>query len=435
MMCRTFIVCAWIPALVACGGGSVDADTVEPEPDSSSDRSFALGFEALDYRIGGAQRWVVDLTQIPKNTGGEPGRERVAAIPADAVVVPAYVYGIPWSEFAGKDDTLSSLPGSWVAKMQSLRTEVEEHGLRVVLALNPVNSKYDNLAPEASDDGSGEVRLRENWLKEYCPNPSDDGNPDKWARAYSRYVAWMVDLFEPEFVGLARSINLYEERCESARPGAYAAVVAMANRAHSDLKGSESDVTTFTGVLVEDLYGYPRKGGRCPSMSAKDCFAERKVLLDGIESDRLGLESYPAAAVATLKELPGDWLAHIAENIGGREVVFTGLGMPGRSIEHVSGVCVPWVDADEEMQRSLLDQAATVAKQTASDLLVWSSVRDLYTAEAVGSCACSSPKELCDHLDQLGGAADEVRPRLMQGLYTEAGDERLAGELWRALSE
>ena len=412
------------------------------DADPPSSRTYALGIEPLGYAMQGTQRWVFDDTAwlspdvtLEANTRDNEDTSSNPLALAEILVVPAYLEGIPWAEFGGADDSPQNLPGAWLARMQGLRDAVMDSGLRLVLALSPMNMRYDNLAAKVVTDGSGGDTLQDNWLNEYCPNTSAGGNPDKWPVAYARYVSWMVELFSPEFVSLGHRVNLFEENCGQVSPGSYESMVGFATTAHQRIKERHPEVLTIVGVDIEDLYGYPRTPGRCVSLSPKECFEERRQLIGPIVADRVGLASYPALAVASLKELPGDWLSYIYDALGGQSAVITGLGMPGRSVEEKSGVCVPFIESDEGLQRDLLDQAVAIAGQESMDFIVWSFATDLFDADAIGSCSCSGPKDLCDHLDQLGASADSVRPTLIQGLYDKGGARRQAGELWHTLLE
>jgi len=437
----------WLPLIAIVLSGCPSEPTsqdagpaLDAEPPSS--RTYALGIEPLGYAIQGVHRWVFDdaarlstdtATDADTIDDGDTSDSPLAL--AEILVVPAYLEGIPWAEFGGADDSLQSLPGAWLARMQALRDAVFDSGLRLVLALSPMNMRYDNLAAKVVADGSGGDTLQDNWLNEYCPNTSAGGNPDKWPVAYARYVNWMVELFSPEFVSLGHRVNLFEENCGQVSPGSYESMIGFSTAAHQRIKEAHPDVLTIVGVDIEDLYGYPKKPGRCTSLSPKECFEERRQLIAPIVADRVGLASYPAVAVASLKELPGDWLSHIYDALDGEPAVITGLGMPGRSVEEKSGVCVPFIESDEGLQRDLLDQAVALAGQASMEFVVWSFARDLFDADAIGSCACSGPKDLCDHLDQLGASADEVRPTFIQGLYDKGGTRRQAGDLWHTLLE
>ena len=80
-----------------------------------------------------------------------------------------------------------------------------------------------------------------------------------------------------------------------------------------------------------------------------------------------------------------------------RKIVIAGIGLPSRSLEVKSGVCVPFVDSDEVQQRLLLDQGMSLADARKSEFLVWTAARDYYDADAIGPCVCSGDKALCAH--------------------------------------
>jgi hypothetical protein len=168
-------------------------------------------------------------------------------------------------------------------------------------------------------------------------------------------------------------------------------------------------------------------------MTPKECFEERKSLLGPIVADRLGLATFPATALGSLQDLPSDWVSHIADAQASLPVVITGAGLPSTRLEKAAGVCIPLVETDTTLQRTFLDQLLDDAADRDMELVVWTSLRDFYSAETVGACSCAGEKTLCDHLAQLGESADTLRPQLIQGLFDVEGTEREAGVLWRDL--
>lgn len=436
------IVLALILLQAACPPSESGKDVSQEDTADVSSRVFLMGAEAAVYQIGGGERWRLTdeflSVEVPLDEATEADAEGQGAPEslAELVLLPVHRYGIPWAEFSAADATPQNLPGAWVAKMQSLRDMVQASGRQLLLGLSPVNDRFDNLTAQASDDVDGSLRLTENWLNTYCPNTAAGGNPNKWPSAYARYVEWMVNLFTPEFVLLSRRINLFEENCGEASPGAYEAMVGFSTAADTALKLAGQAAITVVSVDVEDLYGYPRTPGRCPSLTPAECLAERHELLAPIVADRLGLASFPAAALGALETLPADWLARVAERSPSLPVVVSGAGLPAERLEKKSGVCVPLLETSEALQRAFLDQVLSEATTRGMDFVVWSSPLDFYDATAVGACQCAGEASLCQHLSQLGESADAVRPWLMQGLFDVTGMPREAGGLWRqVLSE
>jgi hypothetical protein len=435
----TLLRYAWVSLLfLGCPGPEGGQDSVSGDAaDAVSQRSYLLGGEAVRYEMSGGERWVFDPSplQIDGQEGEQGDEDALPIWLAEVVVLPAHLYGVPWSEFGGTEDVPSNLPGSWVASLQAMKSSSAGWDRKTVLALMPTNSRYDNLAPRAKDDGSGQLQLEDNWLNEYCPNTSAGGNPSKWPSAYARYVKWMVALFEPDYVLLSRRINLYEENCGEVSPGSYESMVSYSTAANEALKAANIGVTTVVSVDVEDLYGYPRTPGRCPSLSAKECFETRRVLMAPLVADRIGLASYPAVAMSALKDLPDDWLKVVLEAMGDTPAVFTGLGLPAVTLEQDSGVCVPLIETDESTQREFLEQALVAAEQRNMEIVVWTSGVDYLPVEPIAGCNCSEPKDVCTHLGFLGASADAVRPHLIRGLFDASQNARQAGDVWQSLLE
>ena len=64
---RQASVVAFIAILMGCPGGTESADVGIPPDAVDATRTFALGLEALSYKVGGIPRWSFDpeVTQVP----------------------------------------------------------------------------------------------------------------------------------------------------------------------------------------------------------------------------------------------------------------------------------------------------------------------------------------------------------------------------------
>ena len=431
---------ALIGVLTACPEGPKPTDIVADVTTDTGGRTALLGGLAMTYRVEGADRWVLSTEPLfrppppaPDAAGDATSSEDADAGPVaeptlmvEAVVLPAYLYGVPWTEFAA-EETPQQLPGAWVSALHEARDTIAALGKPVVLALSPLSLEWDNLAPLASDDGSGGLKLEENWLQDYCHDPAKSANPTKWRVAYGRYAKWMTELVKPAMVIVGSRLNLYEANCGEA----YEAIVGFATEAHEVVKGLSDAPTTIVSVDVEDLYGYPRIPGRCPSTPAKECFATRQALLANLKADRLGLESYPARALTSkLAEIPDDWLVTVAEARSDLPPVIAGTGLPAVRLETVSGTCVPLLESSDTLQVAWLDQVLATATTYKMDLAVWNSPVNRANAARVSACLCSGDATLCGHLAQLGAKSDSVRLRLVEGLFAQDGSAYQAGLLW-----
>ncbi len=441
-------LCLSLAAASACPGP-------EPQPDATADvetdtlpggRTFLMGGLAQTYDFTVPRRWVISAERlmVPAPATPDAGVADAAADGGaddagddgpteltEAVVVPLYHLGIPWDEFDSV--SVSSLPGPWVKAINEAKVVAAETGKPIALALSPTSLEWDNLAPRASDNGTGGLQIQENWLLSYCHDPSQDSDPAQWRDAYVRYVQWVTGQFDPQYVFLAHRINRYDERCSEANPGAYAAIAEFVTAAHDKLKASSDAPTTVVTVDVEDLYGYTvdgKKPGRCVTESPQECFEQRKTLLDAFTADRLGLESYPGNVLRFIQSIPTDWLDRVASYRTDMDPLIAGTGLGSERIETSGNVCVPLLESDQALQLSWLDQVFGVATAHSMELVVWSSPLDQLDARIVAPCQCSGDFETCEHLSQLGSKSNQVRLSLIDGLYTFDGEQREAGRVW-----
>jgi hypothetical protein len=423
---------AWLFTTGAC---PPPQKTPETTPDgaaeaSPSARSYLLGGRAEGYDIAAAIRRVVDPSRLGDGLG--PGGTDLA----EAVVVPLDMFGIPWEHFT--IDAPSDLPGPWVAAMQDAAAKAKALDRPIAIALSPLNQRFDNIAELAHDqDGNGVLDLDQGWQTQECYDPGTDGNPTKWRDAYARYAVWVADLFDPRWVVVAQRLNLFEARCGKEAPNAYPAYVGYAAAAHQRLKALPKPPTTVVGVDVEDLYGLPPVEGRCAgNLGTPECLAGRVALLRDLAADRLGLESYPAQALANqaIETLPKDWLDRVVASRPDLPSLVIGTGLPARTVESPSNVCVPLLVSSEDIQTAWLDQVLATAEKRAMELVVWSTLKDQLDGAVVASCPCSGDTAICQHLSLLGADRDRVRLETIRGLTGDDGtDERLGLKVWRSL--
>ncbi len=409
------------------------------DPSSSTDaspdtlpggRSYLLAARAESYDSTAARPAIASLASLtfpgstPKFAPAEPVPE--VDRPVEAVVIPASLIGIPWTSFNGPDNRPSELPAAWLAAVESLESLAAESNTVVVLALTPLSPEFDTLAPLASDQ-SGALVLNPTW-KPACYDPSKDSNPDLHAKQYAGYVTWMVERFAPRFVILGERLNLYEATCG---PSAYAAVANFTTTARGRLSSSLAADKPLTAVTVdvEDLYGFPKKPGRCQTGTPADCLESRKSLLTGLDADLLGLESYPFRAFTVATDIPSDWLSTLAD-LSTLPVFIAGTAIPSTLIETEKGACVPLFESSPDAQRTWLDQVLSLSSVEKAPLVVWRSLVDLLPSSVAAGCPCTGDFALCRHLEGLGGKADERRLFLLSGLSSSPGG---ALDVWRTV--
>jgi hypothetical protein len=399
-------------ALAACpdgDGGATDASAdVRP-----GGRTYLLAARAEGYDATASRPAVPSLTPTPADL-------------TEALVIPADLLGIPWAAFDGPDNRPSELPAAWLEAVTALETLARDSGQPIALALSPLSPEFDTLAPLASDQ-SGALVLNPTW-KPACYDPSKDSDPLVHAGQYAGYVTWITQRFAPRFVILGQRLNLYEATCG---PSAYAAVASFTALARTRLAASATVLDkplTVVTVDVEDLYGFPKRPGRCATGTPSDCLAGRSSLLTGLDADALGLESYPFRAFSVAADIPSNWLATVAD-LSTLPVLIAGTALPATRLEAERGVCVPLFESDPAAQRAWLDQVLALSSTEKSPLVVWRSLVDLLPATAA-TCPCAADFALCAHLDGLSAKSDERRPFLLSGL-ADAPDGALA--LWRTV--
>ncbi|MCC6624460.1 MAG: hypothetical protein IT385_24640 [Deltaproteobacteria bacterium] len=415
--------------LVGCpddeGGGDADAADALP-----GGRSFVLAARAEGYDPSAREPWVATLDALTLT--GDATTER----PVEALVVPLDLVGIPWDAFIGPDNAPTSLPAPWLAAVDAQVALAQAAGLPIVLALSPISPDFDTLAPLAKD-GAGALVLDDAW-EIYCYDPSKDSNPARYRDRFAGFAVWAVGRFQPTTVVLGQRVNRYEATCGRS---AYDAILAYVEEAARRVRALASAPAVAVSVDVEDLYGYPDKPGRCQTGTPQDCLASRQALVVGAaaaigDDGVLGLESYPARALADLDELPADWLKRVADLVpAGQPSAVLGAGLPVIRLETPSGVCTPLLEASEGDQRAFLDQVLAVADLKEMTHVVWRGLLDLAPAAVVGSCPCAGDATLCQHLSGLGASRDERRLELVRGLWTHDGTPRQAVTLWRAVLE
>lgn len=417
-------------ALVAgCGddGSKPPADTTETI--GPSGRTYLLAARAERYDASALRPWTASLdalTQPAAEEGAPPVR------PLDAIVVPLDAIGIPWNAFTGPDNRPTELPAAWLAEVERIEGLVTQAGLPVVLALSPLSPEYDTLAPDARDE-AGALVLNSTF-RPYCYDPSADGNPTRYRDQFAGYARWAAERFRPRMVIVAQRLNLYEATCGES---AYTALVDYAAEAHRRIAASEvlsPSPTVIASLDVEDLYGFPKKDGRCQTGTPADCLAQRAPLIATLADSGvpvIGLESYPHRALSDASAIPSDWLARVTARVSG-PLVIAGASLPAVSLETERGVCTPLLSSSETAQRAFLDQVLATAQTHDMTLVAWRHLLDLQPSAVITACPCGGDFALCSHLDGLGSKRDERRLMLVGGLASDAAD-RQAMDVWKAL--
>lgn len=424
---RTLLVL--LIGLAACGDDEKPAGDADAAGDAlPQGRTFLLAARAEAYDAAAQRPWTASLASltVPGEAGTPPDR------PVEAIIVPLDTIGIPWSAFTGTDNRPTELPAAWLAEVTRMQQLASEAGKEVVVALSPLSPEFDTLAPDARDE-SGALVLNSAW-RPYCYDPSADGNPTRYRDQFAGYARWVAERFAPRAVIVAQRLNLYEATCGQS---AYAALVDYAGEAARRIAASDvlaEKPTLVASLDVEDLYGFPKKDGRCQTGTPADCLATRKALvatLEGAGVGVIGFESYPAAAFPDAADVPSDWLSRALATTS-RPTAITGAELPAVSMATERGVCTPLLESSEAAQRAFLDQVLAQGAARDMSLVAWRHLLDLQPAAVVTSCPCAGDFALCSHLGGLGSKRDERRLALVGGLG-DGTTERSAFDLWRSL--
>lgn len=416
-------------ALLACGGDDAGHDDAAGDT-APNGRTFLAAAWAEAYDASSLRPWAASLTSLTL-TREVQGAE-VVERPVEAIVVPLDTIGIPWGAFSGPDNLPTELPAAWLAEVQAMVDLARQADKPVVLAISPLSPSFDTLAPEARDE-SGLLVLNSAW-RPYCYDPSSDGNPTKYRDQFAGFARWAAERFAPRMIVVAQRLNLYEATCGRS---AYDALVGFVTEAKARIAAS-TVLTTPPRVIasldVEDLYGFPKKDGRCQIGTPADCLATREPLVTALEAAgvTIGFESYPARAFGDAADIPGDWLAKVLATTT-QETAIVAAELPAVELRTERGVCAPFLASNEANQRAFLDQLLAAGDAHDMPLVAWRHLIDLQPAAVVASCPCAGDFALCSHLDGLGAARDDRRLRLVGGLAADAATERQAMAVWRAL--
>jgi len=414
---------------VACSDDpktSADADADASQPT----RSFVMAARAEGYDSTAVRPRVASLAALSVPVDGVP------TTPVEAVVIPLDLLGIPWDSFSGVDNAPSNLPGAWLDAVNALQTRAEDSGLPVVLALSPVTLAFDGLAPNAKEQG-GVLTLDDRW-EPYCYDPSTNGSPFKYRDEFAGFAVWASKRFHPVAVIVAQRLNLLETTCQN--PSQLASLKGFVAEAARRLRAlevatGEARPVVMASVDVEDLYGFPPKVGRCVTGTPAECLATRKSLVNDLDVDVIGLESYPAVAIGTSGDIPESWLRAAADAMSTEpgKTAILGTGLPAEELDSTEGnVCTPLFVGSPLAQKLWLDQVFSVASLRKIQFVVWRSLTDGADTAVVSACPCpeASAFALCQHLDGFGSGADERRLELVRGLWDSSGTARDAAALW-----
>jgi hypothetical protein len=331
------------------------------------------------------------------------------ATDADVFAIHQEFYGVPWDAFAAGD----SPPPGWAAEMSSLAGTARSAGKQVFLSVSPLDGDRSSLAPRVRVVNGTEV-VESGWAP-HCWDARTAPDGQTWTDAYVRYVQWMVDTFQPEFLNVGIELNLWDVQC----PAAWDGVVDVVNAAYDAAKSRRPATPVFPSIQIDALYGLAP--GSCPAgVDAGACYETAYSHLARVKRDRFAVSSYPyLGAVPSLDALPADWFTRAARRGGERVLIAEAgwLSMP-MVVQASNGACFTALTSDETLEAAYLGRLLSDAQGAGMDLVTWIADRDLLIAPLMTDCGCHQAAEWCAVRDLFRGPPP-----------TGSVDTQLAGEL------
>jgi len=345
-------------------------------------------------------------------SGAEPGlllTDADLAADVEVVAIHQEYYGVPWDAFAAG----SQPPPVWAGRMSALASSARSAGKQVFLSVSPMDGNRSSLAPRVRVDNGVEV-VESGWAPQ-CWDARTAADGPTWRDAYVRYVEWMVDLFQPEFLNVGIELNLWDISC----PAAWDGMVDVVNAAYDAARARRPGTPVFPSIQIDALYGLAP--GSCPpGTDAGTCYETGYAHLARVKRDRFAVSSYPyLGAVPSLAALPADWFTRAARRGGERAVIAEAGWLSTALVAQAStGACFTALTSDETFAAGYLDRLLTDAQASGMDLVNWISDRDLLIEPLMTDCGCHQSPEWCTVRDLFRGPPP-----------TGAVDTQLQGEL------
>lgn len=278
-----------------------------------------------------------------------------ADLPTDVEVVAVHqeYYGVPWDAFAGG----AAPPSVWAGRRSRISSSARAAGKQVFLSVSPLDGNRSSLAPRVRVVSGTEV-VESGWAPR-CWDARTAADGEVWQDAYVRYVEWMVDLFQPEFLNVGIELNLWDINCPSAWDG----MVDVVNAAYDAAKSRRPGIPVFPSIQIDALYGLAP--GSCPpGTDAGTCYETGYAHLSRVKRDRFAISTYPyLGAVPSLDVLPADWFTR-APRRGGERSLIAEAGWLSTPVvaQASSGACFTALTSDETFAAAYLDRLLTDAQ-------------------------------------------------------------------------
>ena len=314
----------------------------------------------------------------------------------DVFAVHLEFYGIPWAAF--ENDTAP--PAEWAALMREFADHAQQAARPVFLSINMLNGARERLAATTRIE-SGQVKTNDATTAT-CYDFATASDRASKREAYLRYVDFMLDLFEPEYLNFAIEVNLFFEKCAAATPG----LIAFMNSVYEHAKAKRPTAAVFPSFQIDHLYGYSKDS--CPDQNQRDtCFDAHYAQLKGIMRDRFAISSYPFLnGITSTSALPADWFARAPQRGAERALIAeTGWLATPLTARGAGSTCTTVFSFSEADSAAYLSRVLSDAKRLDLELVTWWSDRDLVTSELMTDCPCDFDTTWCSVLDIFRGPA------------------------------
>jgi hypothetical protein len=312
----------------------------------------------------------------------------------EVVAIHQEFYGVPWEAFAAG----GSPPSGWASQMSRLAAAARGAGKQIFLSVSPLDGNRSSLAPRVRVVNGTEL-VESGWAPQ-CWDARTAPDGPTLRDAYVRYVDWMVDLFQPEFLNVGIELNLWDVAC----PASWEGMVDVVNAAYDAAKSRRPAVPVFPSIQIDALYGLAP--GSCPAgVDAGTCYETGYAHLARLKRDRFAISSYPyLGVVASLDALPPDWFTRAARRGGERALIAEAGWLSTALVAQVStGACFTALTSDETLAAAYLNRLLSDAEAAEMDLVTWIADRDLLIEPLMTDCGCHQSAEWCAVRDLFRG--------------------------------
>jgi hypothetical protein len=382
---RTSTAFLGLALLAACGPGGKD--------DGPTPRTFALAATGIQADPGAVTDPATPFFAM---------RPADLADDADVVSIHQDFYGVPWTELAAG----IAPPAAWVARMDALRDRYA--GRRIFLSLQLAGGPQRTYLADSVVVNDGVPTNKERWNNKRCYDFASEADGAALRTAWTRYVTWIVNEFQPEWVNVGIELNLFAVQCPTAWPG----MVETERAGYEAAKAARPGVIAFPSIQLDSLYG------RQQCTPRDSCYDANFAKLADLAGDRFAVSLYPQSDSEWKRpdEVPADYLTRAADRAFASPAGVFGSGVPmlvaetgwGSAAARGSwkGTCTTVMDFTEEDTDAWLARVLEAADARSMDLVTWWSDRDFIPAAVSESCTYDATWQPIVDLFRAAGGED-----------------------------